>query len=447
VFNVIINEEIFKCVRVGAVMGFIHKLKNFGKMMGGKIKNWPRWIKILCLVVVIGSGLVVWRTASGQDAPLPVNVGKIEKQDLERVVFTNGSLEAENQQTFFSPVESTLMELNVELGDRVKKGQVLGRLDTLELGRLHQQALANLASKKADLAKAQASDDKQQCNEAEAAYLKAKNHLDRIKALVEAGAAGLEELETAEADMQKCLTSYQEALVKKEQKASEKQIEALQNEVDLAGQEVAQAQERLGLATFTAAFDGVVTSVGAKEGNRVQEGTEILVLADDQSLKVTARVNEVDAGELQEGQNVAITCLALPGKKFEGIISHIGGAAVQDKGQNGTTALKIPATVKLKGDYSRLKLGYSVSLSIKTKEMKDVLTIPVEAVVEDKGQKKVWLFKDGRLDERKIETDRGNELKDVVQSGLQEGDAVVKNPSPDLTAGKKAIEAPEEIKS
>lgn len=410
-----------------------------------KINKWPRWLLVTILLVLIAGGLAAWSVSHGHDQALAVQVGKSAKQNLERVVFTNGTLEAENQQTFFAPEESTLMELNVKLGDRVKKGQVVGRLDTMELSRLHQQALSDLAGKQADLARALASSDQQQCNEAEAAYIKAKNHRERMKALVEAGGICQEEMESAEADMQKCLTTYQEALIKNEQGASQKQINALQNQVNLAGQEVAQARERLDMGTLTAAFEGVVISVDAKEGNRVQEGDQILVLADDQALKVTARVNEVDAGELEEGQAVAISCLALPGENFEGVVSFIGKAAVQEKGQNGTSSMKIPVTAQLKGDTSRLRLGYSVNLSIITMKAQGALTVPVETVLEDDGMKTVWVLKEGRLTRRTVKTIRGNELKDIVKSGLREGEEVVKNPSPDWTDGQKAVATAEEI--
>jgi len=417
-----------------------------GKQIAGKVKNLPRWVKVVCLILLLASVVTIWRVTSENGNPLPVKVGKIERQNVKRVVFTNGNLDSENQQTFFSPVESTMMELNIKLGDRVKKGQILGRLDTMELARLHQQALSNLAGKEADLAEALAGNDEQKYKEAEAAYIKDKNHRDRIKTLFAAGACSAEELETAESTMQNSLTAYQKATIRIEQRVSAKQIAALQTQVDLAHQEVAQTRERFELATLTAAFDGVAISVKAEAGNRVQEGSELVVLADDHFLQATAQVNEVDAGELQVGQTVNITCLALPGQTFVGTITSIGGAAVQEQGQNGSAVMKVPVSVQLKGDLSLLKIGYNVNLSITTMEMQDVLVVPIEAVVEDNGQKQVWVLKEGILELRSIETQRGNELQEIVISGLQEGEEVVKNPSAALVNGQKAVAAPEEIK-
>lgn len=424
----------------------VRKIKETGAWLGNRLKALPRWKKaagaIVLSSVILSS---IWGLTSGDGNVTAVKTAKVEKHDLERVVFTSGSLEAENQHTFFSPVESTLMELKVKAGDRVKKDDVLGRLDTLELERRYQEALSNLAGKEADLAKARASNDEQQFNEAQAAYNKAKNHYERVKTLYEAGAVNQEELETAEADMQRSLTTFEEARVKKEQSASQKQVQALTSQADLARQEAALAKERLDLGTLTAGFDGVVVSVTAQEGNRVQEGTEILVLAEDSKLQVTARVNEVDAGELQEGQTVGITSIALPGENFEGVIARVGGAAVMEKSQNSNAGVaKIPVQVKLTGDCSRLKFGYSVNLTIKTMVVKDVFTVPCEAIVDDQGKKIVWVLKNGILEKRAIEMQRGNELKDIVLSGLQEGEEVVKSPAASLIEGQKAMLQPEE---
>lgn len=424
----------------------ISKVKETGAGLWNRFKALPRWKKAAVTAVLVAVGSIgAWALAGGDGAATSVKTARIQKQDLERVVFTSGSMEAYNQHTFFSPVESTLMELKVKAGDRVKKGDVLGRLDTLELERRYQEALSNLAGKEADLAKARASDDVQQFNEAEASYNRSKNHYDRVKSLFEAGAVNREELEEAAADMQSKLTRYQEARVKMEQGASQKQVQALLSQAELARQEAAQARERLNLGTLTAGFDGVVVSVSAKEGNRVQEGTEILVLAEDSRLQVSARVNEVDAGELEEGQTVGITSIALPGEHFEGVISRVGSAAITEKSQNSSSgAAKVPVQVALNGDCSRLKFGYSVNLTIKTMTAKDVLTVPCEAIVEDQGHKTVWVLKNGILEKRNIEVKRGNELKDIVLSGLQDGEEVVKNPAANLIEGQKAVIEPKE---
>ncbi len=412
------------------------KTRTAGKRIKSAVAKIPRWLKwvlvIILVLAVVGGALIV----KSKNSPIPVEASKINKQTIERSVFANGRLKAVNEQTFFTPADSTLMELRVQLGDQVKKGDVLGRVDSLELARLYQNAVAVLAGKESELARAQAVNDLLGLKMAEADYNKANNHYTRIEQLFEAGVVNIEEMESARFDLARADNSYQEAKIKADQNASGKQVFSLQSQVELAKQEVAQTQERLEMATFVAQFDGVVTSVGAKQGNRVMEGTELLVIGDDSLLEVTADISEIDAGNLKIGQSVKASSVALPGKTYLGEIARIGGAAVVQKGTNGET-INVPVTINLKEGKGELKIGYSVDLTILTAEEKDVIAIPITALIERDGSMIVYVIKDLVLEEREVEIKRGNELFDIVISGVNPDEEVVVNPQPGLKNGQK----------
>lgn len=406
-----------------------------------KIKRIPRWLRwtlgvLLTLVLLVG-GL----TFAAKNKAIPVETYTIGKQDLEKTVFTSGRLEAVEEQQFFTPVESTLMELKVEIGDRVKAGDILGRLDTLELERRYQNALAVVTEKEAELARVQASSDELTLAAAQAEYQRAKNHYDAVEVLYQAGGCTREEVDTATADITRAEASYREAQIKTDLNADGKQISSLQSQVDLAQQEAAQAKERLDMGTFTADYDGVVTGVEAQQGSRVMEGTELLVVSNDADLQVTASINEIDAGSLTVGQDVSIRCMARPGKEYNGKITRIGGAAVVQKGSAGDS-VNVPVTITIEGDMEGLKIGYTVDLTVKTLLEKQVVTVPVEAVFDRNGQSVVYAVAQDRLEERKITTKMGNELYDIVVSGLKEGDKIIRNPLPEMMAGMKVVEQP-----
>ncbi|MDD3889970.1 MAG: efflux RND transporter periplasmic adaptor subunit [Syntrophomonadaceae bacterium] len=420
--------------------------RRLGKHLSLKswLKKIPRWLKItmaLVLIMIVGIGGIA---QAAKNKPVPVQIHSVSKQDIEKIVVTNGRLKAVNEQVFFTPVDSTLMELNVKVGDRVKEGDILGRLDTLELGRRYQNALAIQAGKEAELAQALAASDELALKAAEAEYTKAKNHMERINKLHNAGATALEELEISQTEVARAESSYHEARIKVEQGASAKLKSSLQAQVDLGRQETAQAKERLDLATFVASHDGVVTYAGAKQGNQVMEGTELLVLSDDSELQVNANINEIDAGYLKTGQKVDIRCIALLGQKYAGEITRIGNAAIIEKGGTGET-VNIPITIKLKGNTTGLKVGYTTDMSIKMLLKKDVTVVPVESIFERNGKRMVYIVKGDRLQERKITTKIGNELYDVVSSGLKEGEKIVKNPDQGMRSGLKVVEAPEGV--
>ncbi|MEN6326139.1 MAG: efflux RND transporter periplasmic adaptor subunit [Syntrophomonas sp.] len=415
--------------------------KEVGSKWKTKIKNMSKrkkWIIGIAVIVLIALGIFL---STRGEQPLPVQIMDLKKEDIERTVVSNGRLEAATHQDFFTPVDSTLMELRVKAGDRVKKGDVLGRLDSLELARKYKDALAVLAAKQSDLAKAEAVNDDLNFKEAEAQYQKAKNHLDRIDQLYKAGAVNIEERETALAEEAKAKTLYNEAKVKLEQDAGSRDKASLQAQVELAQQEVDQAKERMELATFVAAFDGVVTEVNVKEGNLVLEGNSIMELGKDDVLEVTAAVNEFDAGSLEIGQDVKISCLALLGQEFHGKVSKVGAAAVTQKTNSGET-VNVPVTIQIKGKTGDLKIGYTVDLTISLRKENKVLAIPVEAIMERDGKKFVFIVQNGVAQERQVKTRMGNELKDIIASGLKAGDKVVLNPPSNLKTGRKVMSMP-----
>lgn len=414
----------------GVVSKWKTKIKNMSKR--------KKWIIGIALALLIALGIFL---GTRGEQPLPVQMTDLKKEDIERTVVSNGRLEAATRQDFFTPVDSTLMELKVKAGDRVKKGDVLGRLDSLELARKYKNTLAVLAAKQAELAKAEAVSDDLNLKEAEAGYQKAKNHLDRIDQLYKAGAANIEERESALAEETRAKTLYNAAKVKREQNAANRDKASLQAQVELARQEVDQAKERMDLATFVAAFDGVVTEINTKEGSRVLEGTSIMELGKDDVLEVTATVNEIDAGSLEIGQDVKISCLALPGREFYGKVSRVGAAAITQKTNSGET-VNVPVTIQIKGQARDLKIGFTVDLTISLCKENQVLAIPVEAIMERDGKKKVFVVKNGVAQERKIKTRMGNELKDIVASGLKAGDKVVLNPPINLKSGQKVMPMP-----
>ncbi|MEN6325329.1 MAG: efflux transporter periplasmic adaptor subunit, partial [Syntrophomonas sp.] len=117
---------------------------------------------------------------------------------------------------------------------------------------------------------------------------------------------------------------------------------------------------------------------------------------------------------------------------------RIGGAAVIQESNNGQT-INVPVTIKIKGNNGDLRIGYSVDLAIRTMEEKGVAAVPFDAVIDRNGKKTVYVVKNSVVEARTIKTKRGNELYDIVVSGLKSGEEVVVNPSPGLKNGQKVI--------
>ncbi|MEL7567729.1 MAG: efflux RND transporter periplasmic adaptor subunit [Dehalobacterium sp.] len=405
------------------------------------IRNWSRrrkWIFGIVIILIIIGAAVFFAVKNNSPKGLTVSTAKIQRQDMEKIVVANGRLDAVTKQEFFAPVDSIIMDLSVEVGDAVKKGQNMGRLDTLELKRSLEEANAQLTEKQAALAKAKAVNEQLDLKHREAQYHEAQKHLERTENLYQQGAVteeALEEAKTAYAGAEK---EYREVLALIDAGATESELRALQAQIDLKVQEIAQAEERLSLASFTAADDGVVLFVGGEKGNQVTEGTRLIMVGNTNTLEVTANINEMDAGSLEIGQPVKVKCAVLPEKEFQGEVSRVSNAAVTSSNQENT-GVSLPVTVRITGDTTGLKLGFTVDLFITTMKETDLLSIPVEGIVAQDEAKFVFVIDNGVARKREIKTTLGNELNDIVVSGLKEGEEIILNPAPELQDGQKVV--------
>ncbi|WP_459908753.1 efflux RND transporter periplasmic adaptor subunit [Desulfotomaculum defluvii] len=400
------------------------------------IRSGPRWVKVLLVVILLSAiGLLVLNSLSNKD--IVVQTVKVEMKSIEQSVMATGKVQAAEKQEFFTPVDSTLMELSVKVGDKVKKGDVLGRLDTQELGRLYQQSLARLAGLEAQLATAKANNDQLNLAYSKVAYEKAQSDLNRITQLHNQGAVPVTELEQARVSFARAEADYQENSLRVQQGATAKEIASLEAQVALGQQEVAQAKERLDLANFIVQEDGVVLFVGKEKGNRVLEGTLLLEVGSTSQLEVSTNVNEIDAGTLKVGQPVTISCTSLPGKEFTGEVTRVAGVAIQENNSVSSGNTVVPVTIQVKGDTTGLKPGFTVDVSIVTMEAKKLLALPYEALVSQNGEKYVFVVKDGVVKKQRVKTKTGNELYDIVVSGLKEEEEIVLSPPPSLREGQR----------
>lgn len=396
---------------------------------------------MVAVIILVPIGIAMGQAGKSKGQMVTgVMTEPVQARWIERMVATSGRLEPASKQEFFAPEDSTLMVLSVKVGDPVKAGQVLGRLDTGELARLYESSRAKAAELEANLAKVSISNDRLSLAAAEAKYQQQAKRWQRLNELAKAGAVTPAEVEAMQAEYTQAKADYEEARARSKQQTGSKEVAALQAQLNLARQDASLAQERLQMGTFIAQADGVVLQVGAEEGARVMAGTRILTVGSRNQLQVTCQVGEIDAGRLQTGQKAAITCTALAGQKFKGTVARVADAAILSSSSGGSEVARVPVTVKLDGQQTELKPGYTVDMRIITQTGKRALAIPFDALVTKAGKKIVYVVnKESVVTERQVKTEEGNEVYEVVISGLKAGDQVVLSPPPQLKTGMRIL--------
>ncbi len=163
-------------------------------------------------------------------------------------------------------------------------------------------------------------------------------------------------------------------------------------------------------------------------GAEVRERQKIISIPDPSAMKVEIKIHENWVDKVQPGQEARITVAAFPDKVFTGKILKKAPLADQTD-RWGSSDSKVYATdVSIDGEHKFLKTGMTVKVEIIIDELKDVISIPIQAVINREGKKVCYVAKSRELEEREVETGAFNDNFVEIKSGLAEGEKVLLNP-------------------
>ena len=291
------------------------------------------------------------------------NVGKkdklafhLEKATVDRgpivgKVTATGALSAMVTVQVGSQVSGRIQELTADFGSKVKKGQVIARLDARMYTAAVEQASANRQAALANLAEAQAK------------QVHAQKELARATELT-----GKKLISVAEMDARAA-----------EAAATTAAVAAATGEVAQARAAQNQAAVNLGYATIVSPINGTVISrnvdVGQTVAASLQAPTLFTIAEDLGKMQVHAAVSEADVGKLAPGMPAWFAVDAYPQKRFQGVIRQI-----RDAPQTLQNVVTYDAVVEVDNGALELKPGMTANVTFVYAERKDVLRVPTAAL-------------------------------------------------------------------
>jgi HlyD family secretion protein len=192
------------------------------------------------------------------------------------------------------------------------------------------------------------------------------------------------------------------------------------------------ARRELGKTTLEAPFDGIAILHEAfrdgqkrkpRVGDRIWQNQPLLYLPDISHMVVKTLVREVDLHRIFIDQPCRVSVDAYPDKSFEGQVSFIGALASRRTRQTGAEKY-FQLTISLRGSDSRLRPGMTARTTILTDQVRNALTLPVQAVFEENGQRFVYRQEGTRFHRVRVVVGRRNEDFAEILSGLSTGDRV-----------------------
>jgi multidrug efflux pump subunit AcrA (membrane-fusion protein) len=313
-----------------------------------------------------------------QGGPVAVDVVLAREGSLRGELEYTGTTRPTREVSLRAQAEGRLLELNVDVGDRVRRGQVLARLDDELLRTAVRQAESELASRQSEVAAArsQVGDARTQVEHARLDLSQRNADFQRLWRLWGQGYASRQSAEQAQTAVR---------LGKQVLRSAEEQVRNLQASVRAAESRVAaqravlaQERERLTYAVLRSPVDGFVTGRFTELGNLVQTGGEVLRLGDFRIVQVDVEVSELELSRVSVGQEVRVRLDALGDVTFIGRVDRISPQA-------DPVSRLVPVTITLANPENRIGAGLLARVRFGSAAQERVL-IPESALQAGQGR-------------------------------------------------------------
>lgn len=381
-------------------------------MAGSRRRPPARWLA-LGGAVVLGASAIAWTRFRA----VPVVVSPVVRGQAVEAVYATGSVEAADRVVVKAKTSGSIAELFAREGSKVKKGDLLARIDNptasfdLERGRTDSNAASAQAGKEAPQLAALAA----QGRAVEAELKQAKLELERSRKLVERGSAPASESERAQARVDQLQGTLD---------ANRAQQRALR--IDLSANAKRQASQVKSLTArvtdteVRAPLDGVVLGKSVELGEVVSVNQPLFRVADTRVLVLEVNVDEADIARVSDGQTgkpkseAAISLYAFAKTVFRGEVTEVLPDADRQR-------RAFVAKISFSAPPAELRSGMTAEVNIVTARHDAVLLAPSSA--ESEGS--VWVLANGRVERRAIQVGIRDLLRLEVVSGLAEGESVV----------------------
>jgi HlyD family secretion protein len=390
--------------------------------MSKKKKIW-----IACGVAVTLGLIIFFSIRATRTDQISVQTSKTSRKDsLKSQVSASGQIRAKDYVNLQAEIVGVVTELRVREGDRVKKGDILLKIDPIQTAAQNESSKAQFEAARQELqaqqfqistadhnlsnSKVQVESARSQADQAEAGYKRAQNSFKRSQQLNEDGLISREEYEQAQLSLTAAKSQAEVARKQLEQmetqiKISENNLSQMKNsftaaQVRLRSQEanLTQATDQLKKTTMYSALNGVVTQLVVHAGERAVPGTlnspqaTLMTISDLSVIQTELKVDETDIVSLAIGNPAKIKVDALPDLVLDGEVTEIGNSPITTSSASTQEAKDFKVIVTVKNPPDKIRPGMSCTADIITDTRTNVLAIPIQALTI----REVEVDKDGK---------------------------------------------------
>ncbi|HHX95442.1 MAG TPA: efflux RND transporter periplasmic adaptor subunit [Clostridia bacterium] len=371
------------------------------------------WLAVLALLAAVflgGCG------SSGSEEPeekaKPVSVAEVEKGNLVLTVDIPAAIDARMVVDVVPKTQgmARVASVHVKEGQRVKKGQILVQLETRELKAQLQQAQAALVSARNALVQARSG-----IEQAELSYNNAKTNFERMETLYQQGIISQQDYENAKMQLEIARSTY-EAAKQQVQVDPDTGYQYLEAQVKQAEANVELARANLDNARVVSPISGTVVALNVDPGE-MAASVPVATVMDMDMVIASAKITEKNVNSLKEGQEVLIKIASLD--DFEGTYKITKIVPAADNSKTYKVEVSIP------NEKHAIKPGMSAIIEAATKEIKDVMLLPRDAVVKRSGRDVVFVVEDDKVEAVEVTPGESTDELIIIEKGVRVGDKVV----------------------
>jgi HlyD family secretion protein len=372
------------------------------------VKRKWKIILILTLVLIIAGGIFA-SVKINQRGVVTVQTGKVVRQDLTSLVTASGEIKPRNYYNVGNAGQiARITEILVLEGDRVKKGQLLAKLESVQQEADVAAQRASLSSSEAESASAEAgllvADENSRTAQAslertQADEVRAKLNFDRARQLFDEKLIAKQDFDQRRAELDSAAASVREAQsrilqlrAQRSQVAS--QLAGAQKRIAVSQATLRRASDGLQRTLAVAPIDGMVTNLPVRTGETVVPGIQnspaslIMTIADMSLITAEVKVDETDIVNVKLDQSVDITIDAIPNKIFKGHVIEMGntailrstGLAASQSAISSQEAKDFKVVIALDNPPQEVRPGLSCTAKVTTATRQKSLSIPIQAL-------------------------------------------------------------------
>jgi len=313
--------------------------------------------------IIIGSvGLILlWIVVSiilsKREKPIPVTTEKAVRKTIVQTVSATGKVQPETEVKISPEVAGEIIELPVEDGMAVKKGDLLMKVKPDSYKALLEQQEASISSARATNLQMKAT------------VTKCEQDLKRAEDLYNKKMISVQEYNTAQAARDVAMNTYESSL----------------HDIERAQAGSSQARDQLSKTTIYSPIDGTVTVLNSKLGERVVAtnqfaGTEVLRVADLTHMQAVVDVNENDVVNVKLGDKTKVKIDAYADRKFHGTVQQIANTGKTTGAGTQEEVTNFEVKIALDNEKLLLRPGLSCTADIETSMVKDAVAVPMQSV-------------------------------------------------------------------